>query len=87
MAAAAGGDDGAASAGRSSLDERLESLTSRVQQLELATAAAVGPALAAALGEGHPLLLSMCPEASAGGLEAEQLKAERDKVSGRGPDD
>ncbi len=55
-----------------------QSLSSRIQQLELATGAgtpAPGPK-----GEGHPLLASL-QASGAGGLEAEQLMADRDKVS------
>jgi hypothetical protein len=56
-----------------------QSLSSRIQQLELATGAgtpAPGPK-----GEGHSLLASL-QASGAGGLEAEQLMAERDKVCG-----
>ena len=53
-----------------------QSLSSRIQQLELATGAG-GPA-PGPQGEKHPLLAALKP--SAAGLEAEQLQAERDKV-------
>lgn len=62
------------------LDERIAALSLRIQQLELATTTAGGPAPPGPAGQSHPLLASLKPSAAAGGLEAEVLKAERDKV-------